>query len=369
MHNKLTILAVTLLLVGFGHKAYAQFSTENYVPVPNSQLWTPNMDMDIYRIKANAFPDVRFHADDYIQYSPAAIMLLTKACGYEGRSSWGRMLAADAFSIAFMAIAVNGIKYGAQRMRPNMSDRHSFPSGHTATAFTLATMLHMEYGWRSKWFSIGGYAIAASTALMRMANNCHWMSDTIAGALIGIGMVHLGYFVNDKIFKDKYRNPNYSRPEFFYDRNERIYDFDLLFSRRFILGGKNAKATGSLPDRGSNVSINASIPTGHPRAGIMARIGAGSMENVNIYNFMAGGYWNCPFAKRFQTEVHLMTGYANLTTDDTHRMNVLAGTSLALCVAPNFKIKAFAEYENTLSFRHSDNLNSIMLGFSGGFYF
>ena len=47
---------------------------------------------------------------------------------------------------ALMATAVNSLKYSCKVMRPDGSTRNSFPSGHTATAFMAATMLHKEYG-------------------------------------------------------------------------------------------------------------------------------------------------------------------------------------------------------------------------------
>ncbi|WP_308654159.1 hypothetical protein [uncultured Alistipes sp.] len=87
--------------------------------------------------------------DDYLQYMPAVAMVGLKACGVESRSSWGRMLVSDAFSAGVMAIAVNSLKYSCRVMRPDGSTRNSFPSGHTATAFMMATMLHKEYGHRS----------------------------------------------------------------------------------------------------------------------------------------------------------------------------------------------------------------------------
>lgn len=142
--------------------------------------------------------------DDYLQYAPAAVMLGLKAAGYQGRSSWGRMLVADAFSVAVMAILVNSIKYSAGVMRPDGSTRNSFPSGHTATAFMTATMLHKEYGQtRSPWFSVGAYTAASVTGLMRVINNRHWVSDVLMGAGLGIFSTELGYYLAGLIFKEK----------------------------------------------------------------------------------------------------------------------------------------------------------------------
>lgn len=79
--------------------------------------------------------------DNYTQYLPGAVMLGLKTAGVDSRSSWGRMLASDAFSVAIMGTVVNTMKYTTHVMRPDGSNDHSFPSGHTATAFMTATML------------------------------------------------------------------------------------------------------------------------------------------------------------------------------------------------------------------------------------
>ena len=126
-----------------------------------------------------------------------------KVCGVESRSSWGRMLVSDAFSAGLMAAAVNSLKYSFRVMRPDGSTRNSFPSGHTATAFMTATMLHKEYGHRSPWYSIGGYTLATLTGVTRQLNNRHWMSDVMVGAGIGILATEFGYFLADLIFKEK----------------------------------------------------------------------------------------------------------------------------------------------------------------------
>lgn len=159
---------------------------------------------DHFRSLRNDYlPQFNRHVDDYLQFSSAAVMLGMKTFGVESRSSWGRMIASDAFSALLMGGVVNTLKHSTNVVRPDGSNNHSFPSGHTATAFMTATMLTKEYGHKSAWVGIGAYSVASATGLMRMANNKHWLSDVLTGAGIGILSTELGYYFADLLFKDK----------------------------------------------------------------------------------------------------------------------------------------------------------------------
>lgn len=147
-----------------------------------------------------------FHSeiDNYTQYAPMLLSTGLNLSGVEGRSSFGRYLASGAMSYAIMAAIVNPIKYTTKEMRPDGSTRNSWPSGHTATAFVSATILHKEYGLtRSPWYSVAGYGIATATGVMRVLNNRHWVSDVLSGAGVGIFATELGYGLCDLIFKEK----------------------------------------------------------------------------------------------------------------------------------------------------------------------
>ena len=143
--------------------------------------------------------------DDYTQYFGPALTLGLKVGGVEGRSQWGRMLASMGMTYGIMAALVNGIKYTSKELRPDGSTYNSWPSGHTATSFAGATILHKEYGLtRSPWYSVAGYSVATATGVMRVLNNRHWVSDILSGAGIGIMSGELAYMLSDVIFKDKY---------------------------------------------------------------------------------------------------------------------------------------------------------------------
>jgi hypothetical protein len=60
----------------------------------------------------------------------------------------------------------------------------SFPSGHTMTAFALASYVSSAYR-DKKWVSIVSYAIASLIGLSRINDDEHWASDVFIGGVIG----------------------------------------------------------------------------------------------------------------------------------------------------------------------------------------
>jgi membrane-associated phospholipid phosphatase len=80
-------------------------------------------------------------------------------------------------------IVVQGAKFATQRERPDGSNDHSFPSGHTASAFATATVLERHFGWK---VGVPSYAFAAYVGASRMSANKHHLSDVMMGAALGI---------------------------------------------------------------------------------------------------------------------------------------------------------------------------------------
>jgi len=159
-----------------------------------------NPNTKIRLIKYNFHSEI----DNYTQFAGIGMTVALKLAGIEGRSSWPRLAASSLASYAVMAVFVNSIKYTASELRPNGSTHNSWPSGHTATAFTGATILHKEYGLtRSPWYSIAGYSVATATGVMRVLNNRHWISDVLSGAGIGILSTELAYGICDLLFKER----------------------------------------------------------------------------------------------------------------------------------------------------------------------
>ena len=193
----------------FGNKldriSSSRFYQMTYIGVPLAVggLLVKSEDDHFRSLRNDCLPRFNRRVDDYLQYTPAAVMLGMKVAGVKGRSSWGRMIVSDTFTALLMGSAVNTLKQTTHMMRPDGSNDHSFPSGHTATAFMTATMLTKEYGQKSPWIGIGAYTAASATGLMRIANNKHWLSDVLTGAGMGILSTELGYYLADLIFKEK----------------------------------------------------------------------------------------------------------------------------------------------------------------------
>ncbi len=335
-----------------------------------------NFDSDIHAIRNNAMPDFSFKCDEYMQYAPAGVMIIMKACTYESRSSWPRMLVSDAFSATIMAATVYGLKYTVQRPRPDESLDNSFPSGHAAKSFMTATMLHKEYGWRSPWFSIGAYTVATASSVSRILNNKHWMTDIVAGASFGVGAVHLGYYLSDLIFKDKGLNDSYSEPSFIYDSGVRHYVAELTFGHRHFMG-----RTGS-PLRGGVVSLSTDIPV-IPNIGVKVSGSANSLifkngqPSLNMYSTTAGAYWNFFYAKRFEFQAHASAGAAWIPKGTVSsaaglssgaRADISAGLAASFMLDSNFKLKLFADYETFSSPSGHPWLNSVVLGWSSAWF-
>lgn len=66
--------------------------------------------------------------------------------------------------------------------KPSDSQKQSFPSAHTATAFALAAGLSLLYPAASPLF----YVLAAGCGLHRIVFGAHWLSDVVASVFIGI---------------------------------------------------------------------------------------------------------------------------------------------------------------------------------------
>jgi len=135
------------------------------------------------------------NADDYLQYAPLAAVYGLNLVGVKGKNNFGNRTAIVIKSLLVNDLIVSSLKKNVDSERPN-GEPHSFPSGHTSTAFALAQFMHHEFGDRSIWYSIGAYSCATTVGIMRVAKNAHWISDVVAGAGIGMLSTELMYLTH-----------------------------------------------------------------------------------------------------------------------------------------------------------------------------
>ncbi|WP_439556049.1 phosphatase PAP2 family protein [Dyadobacter sp.] len=159
------------------------------------------------------YPGFHTNADDFLPYLPGVVSLGLASAGVKGKHSLGDQVVLALLSNVGAQVVTQGLKRAVRYPRPNGEDNHSFPSGHTTTAFANAEILHQEYGDRSVFYSIGGYGTAATVGTMRILNNKHWLADVLMGAGIGIGATKVFYisypWLKQKVSRTKKTAPVY----------------------------------------------------------------------------------------------------------------------------------------------------------------
>lgn len=123
-------------------------------------------------------------------------------------------------ALALTQLVVETMKYSINRSRPEKEQgpydfngfggvgatRASFPSGHSAAAWSIATVFAQEFGDDYKWAPIVAYSVAAMTSYARLNKDKHWASDVVLGAMIGYVSGQIMHRVFKKYFKAKTEN-------------------------------------------------------------------------------------------------------------------------------------------------------------------
>jgi membrane-associated phospholipid phosphatase len=114
---------------------------------------------------------------------------------HTGESEAWNMLESGGLSF----VSAYALKYIVRRPRPDATTNSnhffgggdSFPSEHVTAAFAVGTVLaesgNPEFRWIRRTI---GYGVGIGTAYLRMKHNAHWLSDTVAGAALGMATAH-----------------------------------------------------------------------------------------------------------------------------------------------------------------------------------
>jgi membrane-associated phospholipid phosphatase len=114
----------------------------------------------------------------------------------DGKSETWAMFEAAAFS----GVTAYALKYAVGRQGPNDTSNPnewfkggngSFPSFHSTEAFAVGTVFAESGNDEWRWLRyIVGYGLGIGTSYERLKHNAHWLSDTAAGAALGIASAH-----------------------------------------------------------------------------------------------------------------------------------------------------------------------------------
>ncbi|HDD05013.1 MAG TPA: phosphatase PAP2 family protein [Candidatus Aenigmarchaeota archaeon] len=107
--------------------------------------------------------------------------------------------------LVFLALLVNGLVVASMKLliarpRPfygSWESSYSFPSGHASNAFLLATFYSQLFPKRKK----SSYLIASLVAFSRVYLGTHYLTDVLAGALIGYVVAIIFITKNRHFFK------------------------------------------------------------------------------------------------------------------------------------------------------------------------
>jgi undecaprenyl-diphosphatase len=108
-----------------------------------------------------------------------------------GSSFWKQWAIVVLVSVSFLAALVMALKFAIRRRRPEgdwgkiyrNTDPHSFPSGHAARAFLIAVLATVL---GPAWAAVLLWIWAPLVSLARVAMGVHYLSDVLAGLLVGV---------------------------------------------------------------------------------------------------------------------------------------------------------------------------------------
>ena len=106
---------------------------------------------------------------------------------------WESAVMRRAIVLETLGSEVMKVAFRRKRPGPGVPPDHwgggglSFPSGHTAAAFAIGTVLAESGDDKHRWLRrVIGYGVGVATGYQRLNHDAHWLSDTVAGAALGI---------------------------------------------------------------------------------------------------------------------------------------------------------------------------------------
>jgi membrane-associated phospholipid phosphatase len=123
---------------------------------------------------------------------------------FNGDAHWKKWAVVLFCGIGVLAAIVMSLKFIIRRRRPEgewggiyrNTDPHSFPSGHAARAFMIALVATVL---GPLWAGILLWVWAPLVSLARVAMGVHYVSDVVAGAIVGLIVGLIGLQIYDPL--------------------------------------------------------------------------------------------------------------------------------------------------------------------------
>lgn len=153
--------------------------------------------------------DVSWFGKGYIAGGLVGGFYLTGRFTHNPKARETGILAAQA--LIDSGIVTRVVKAATQRPRPNIDNGSaefwhggdSFPSGHSSTAWSVATVVAYEYK-DNPWIKYGAFAGATAVSLSRFSGRNHFLSDVLGGSALG--------FLIGRYVVNRYHDPDVDSP-------------------------------------------------------------------------------------------------------------------------------------------------------------
>ena len=190
LYSLLPLVAMVLVFVGVGRHPPALAPETTFAPIGRVDRATYDAIDDIRNVVFSAAARALNVIGGGLVTIPLRVAV---AVWLAWRRRW-RAFAAWALTWAMAEILLSTAKAFFHRGRPPgplVATGFAFPSGHAvagaATAVALVLLLLPAGRNRRKWEAVA-VAFACLMAMSRVYLNAHWLSDVVAGALLGMGV-------------------------------------------------------------------------------------------------------------------------------------------------------------------------------------
>ncbi len=149
------------------------------------------------KVRAHFANDGEPNYHEVVDSMPAALVFggvwFAAKLAHNDEARWESAVMRRAIVLETISSEVMKVAFRRKRPGPGVPPDHwnggglSFPSGHTAAAFAIGTVLAESGDDRHRWLRrVIGYGLGIGTGYQRLNHDAHWLSDTVAGAALGI---------------------------------------------------------------------------------------------------------------------------------------------------------------------------------------